>query len=321
MNRLLIVDDELIIRTGLVNKIKWKEIGIDEVYSSTNGVEALKAIKKVKPNIICTDIKMPKMNGIELIKNIRQQNLDVEIVIYSGYGEFRYAQEALKNNVDNYILKPTKIEKITDIFIEIVKKISLKEKQEKKIQQLQEAYEKYINLIENLTSISDFRKIITNETNNNFDLLNSLESIDKIETYENYWDKIMGDEAKITDEFNQQILMASKHAIYTAKKYIKANYNKNISLNDVAKEVYMNPSYFSHIFKQETGTNYINYLTNLRLKQAKHLLKYTKAPIYQISDEIGYKNSKYFNKLFKKHIGLTPSQFREAPRDISMPLK
>lgn len=100
------------------------------------------------------------------------------------------------------------------------------------------------------------------------------------------------------------------NAVESAKKFISANYYKDISLELMANYVYLNPSYFSELFKKETGRNFIEYLTGVRINRAKELLKNTGLKSYEVCEAVGYTDSKYFSKLFKKIVGVTPSEYK-----------
>ena len=89
---------------------------------------------------------------------------------------------------------------------------------------------------------------------------------------------------------------------------------EDISLDYCADHVNLSPSLLSKVFKDIVGLNFIDYLTNIRLSKAKELLVHTDMKINEIAETIGYKNS-YFNRLFKKHEGYTPGQYREMKRD------
>ncbi len=102
----------------------------------------------------------------------------------------------------------------------------------------------------------------------------------------------------------------SINAVESAKKFIAVNYYKDISLELMANYVYLNPSYFSELFKKETGQNFIEYLTNVRINQAKELLKNTGLKSYEVCEAVGYTDSKYFSKLFKKIVGVNPSEYK-----------
>lgn len=98
--------------------------------------------------------------------------------------------------------------------------------------------------------------------------------------------------------------------IGNAKEYINNCYSKEIGLDDVAEFVQLSPAYFSRLFKQETGENFIDYLIKVRMEHGKRLLETTSYKTYEISQMVGYKKSKYFSKLFKKYSGYTATEYR-----------
>lgn len=100
--------------------------------------------------------------------------------------------------------------------------------------------------------------------------------------------------------------------IENAKRYIRDNFKKDISLDDVSKEVQISPYYFSKLFKEETGQNFIEYLTNARIEEAKHLLQETDMSMKEIGVMTGYSDPNYFSRIFKKTIGVTPTEFKES---------
>jgi two-component system response regulator YesN len=98
--------------------------------------------------------------------------------------------------------------------------------------------------------------------------------------------------------------------IQKAVAYINENYYRDITLEEVSNEVYLNPSYFSRIFKSLQGESFIDYLTRVRLENAKKLLQEDRTSINRIAKMVGYQDAKYFSTLFRKHEGCTPSEFR-----------
>ena len=109
---------------------------------------------------------------------------------------------------------------------------------------------------------------------------------------------------------------SAKYLISKAKEYIHQHcFEWNISMEDVADFLELNPSYFSAIFKNTEGTTYIDYVTRCRLDRAKQLLKNKDAKISSIAKKVGYQHPAYFNYLFKKHFQVTPSEFRMTVLD------
>jgi two-component system response regulator YesN len=99
--------------------------------------------------------------------------------------------------------------------------------------------------------------------------------------------------------------------IAKAKAYIEANYSRDISLDDVSRTVDISPYYFSKLFKEETGENFIEYLTNIRIDKAKKLLVKSDVSIKNICADTGYSDPNYFSRIFKKQVGVTPTEYRE----------
>ncbi|MBM7570303.1 response regulator transcription factor [Aquibacillus albus] len=107
MNKVLLVDDEVFVCKGLRGLIDWEEIGFEICGEANNGEDAFSLIMEIKPDVVITDIKMPAIDGLQLIKSVKQ-NLDKDIIfiIISGYNDFSYAQQAVRYGVFDFILKP-----------------------------------------------------------------------------------------------------------------------------------------------------------------------------------------------------------------------
>lgn len=138
MYRLLIVDDEELEREGMAQFIPWSDYDIELAGTAWNGAEGFEFIQKNKVDIVLTDIKMPVMDGLELICKIKENFQDIEIIVLSGYGEFDYTSKAMGYGIRNYILKPCDESKIITaidkVKVEIAKKRKIKEKEEEYVQ-------------------------------------------------------------------------------------------------------------------------------------------------------------------------------------------
>lgn len=105
-----------------------------------------------------------------------------------------------------------------------------------------------------------------------------------------------------------------KEVIQAAVNYININYERDISLKDIAKYVFLSPSYFAKAFKDETGKSPISYLIQVRLNRAKELLAETEQKVYEIAVSVGFSNQQRFNEIFKKYTGMTPLQYRKQQK-------
>lgn len=107
MKQVLIVEDEALIRRGIVEAVDWTALGFQVAGEAANGLEGLTAAKKLDPDLIVTDLKMPQMDGIEMIRQLKSQGrCRAKIIILTAYDTFTYAQQALRLGAADYLVKP-----------------------------------------------------------------------------------------------------------------------------------------------------------------------------------------------------------------------
>lgn len=139
----LLVDDEIRSINALKKTIPWNEMGFDSLLTAEDGAEGWQQYKLHQPDFIMTDISMPNLNGLELVKKIRNENANVPIIILSGFDEFDYAQEAVHLKVSHYLLKPIVHSEIVPVIRQALKDIGMVREQQMYIRetqkQLQEA--------------------------------------------------------------------------------------------------------------------------------------------------------------------------------------
>ena len=478
MKRVIIAEDEKMIRQGIRVMVQRSGIEIEEIIECKNGLEALEIIKEKKVDVMITDIRMPKMDGITLVKEISHLFHKPKIIVISGYDDFSYAVELLRGGAREYLLKPIEREKL----IEVLKKLESEVKEEAE----QDKYEKqkaeyllhnYIRLFfnspteDNLkllkiedshwleqnsywiyctahTEVNDFTMsdtlYIDNIKGQDFFVVSNLKKKESLENYlinccygvsnkHNGLDELktayeetcmarsktffMGDARKVnlhcsvdneeheeeeelinhitqligTDrikeafkllevheckvqrgviqvdlfesfmiqllkrvqdtykniidlddypielknmyayknieeytevvygfflQINEKIIgefedYKSKQKIQEALKYIQKHYHKDLNMAVVSNHISMNYSLFSLAFKKYTGINFVNYIKELRINEAKRLLVDTDKKINEISMLVGYENEKHFMKIFKAMYGVSPSEYRK----------
>jgi len=124
---MIIVEDEPLARLGIKTTINWEQYGIIIVAEASNGKEGFELAKIHQPDIIITDVKMPIMSGLDMIKNIRSEKINTEFIILSGYGEFEFARVAIENQVVNYLLKPISNEELVDTVLKVIERLKKKD--------------------------------------------------------------------------------------------------------------------------------------------------------------------------------------------------
>lgn len=531
MYKVMLADDEFIIRNGISNSILWDKLGLELIAVVENGKQALEFAEKLRPDIIISDIRMPYIDGLKLIERIKDIYCENYIVLISGHDEFEYARKAIKLGVYDYLLKPIDLSALNEILLKIV--LELNSQREKKnelikmhqqvssVQNLlvQRLYFRYLTKVidknifqQELLKISEntqnaqnmnayccivveidnfdnftcnmneteifsmtdsieniFKKyinegnIIIEETVGKYILIIKSEDEEKVRIirnvfisrlrndlgrrynyttssgniyssiddlaksyneagysidqafvygnnkdffYENVKETVAAthnydiskmiksistfDKNKIKEDFDEiekeirgigahsflftRIVVSSVYAeivkllsnmqyplqsfiddpmsiykvilncktlkemmtelysfvekvcdflsgqkkginsivIQKAKEFIKLNFtNPKLTLDMVATYSSISPNYFSLIFKQETGMPFICYLTSVRLDHAKTLLGHGNFRAYEVSYMCGYDNPTYFSTIFKKNVGVSPSEYKE----------
>ncbi len=536
MYKVLIIDDESIIRKGIKNIINWKQLDCEVCADASDGIEGIELIKKYLPEVIITDIRMPGLDGLNMIKQVRGIVPNSKIIILTGYRDFDYVQEAIKCGAFDFLLKPSKIEELTAVLSRAVNEINdqkirhmeidrfkllfeqsipvLREKllydiiyglntneaeivdkmklfninirnfvlvvmendydekstssqYDKHLYQfgivnsfeeifaeryevmsimlnssrvgfiiqkpdrsaldivevsekcgyLQEVinngfgftvtvavssagespmelpeklkeclgsleyksymgnnsiiqysdlnsffrYEDYSTLdkyqkqllesiksgnegLVRVTTQNISRYVTTNKININYmknfyyttlssinnirisvsaievdkkheegkDIASLLKLIEKSESAEELNSLLEEVAIKIAEKVNNYNNKSIKLILRKAIDYIQDHYNEQVTLNEVAENIYVSTFYISRMFKKELGKSFVDYLNDVRIEKSKELLKDVRYKTYEVAEIVGISDPHYFSKLFKKYSGMTPSEYRET---------
>lgn len=245
MIKVLIAEDENLIRKKLLHFIDYDALGMVVVAEVDNGVSGVELIKKYKPDIVLADINMPEKDGLDMIKETL--DYDYIAIIISGYDYFSYARRALKYGVTDYLLKPISLDDLNEALVNAREII----------------YKK--------------RSVISR----NSDIENAID--------------ISTDEA-IKDSTVVEMI-----------NFIKINYQDKISISDLSKKLAYSESMLNRKFKKEVHITFNEYLNRYRINKAIELLKNSDYNITEISYMCGYSSAKYFSRVFKKYLGISPS--------------
>ncbi len=530
MMGLLLVEDEEAIKDKLIKNVPWADYGFDPVLGASNGLEALELLEKNPVKIMVTDVQMPKMNGIELIKEVKKREYQMKIIVISGFAEFEYAQESIKLNVSDYLLKPFASRRLLEVVLRFKDELEKEEAEESEVKSLKEQLKKnktalvekffldllngntitnveaqldflgikdiinreflvglmeipenqfpemteeekyllhlqFFGQLQRLASSSTYSIFIINHHRNQVVLvifdpdqdlpirlgeiltqahlateyplacgvghqyrdladlaisyreacsalqyrylygMNQVFSINDLNPDPQSYHKIFNSlqrysifdnlkigadsaveadlksivaemrRAKMNQELSkmvagnlilltlttlnelgynggeifgtnddtlvtlnrvesleemEQLLIAffnringhikrkrttiNHQLVEEIRLFIDENYARDITLSAIANRYKISPSYLSLLFTERTGKNFIDYLTERRIKKAKELLKHTDLKIYEISNAVGYNDSFYFSNCFKKIAGVSPSDYRESTK-------
>lgn len=142
MRKILIADDERIERKGIASLLQFEDCEM-ELFEAANGKAALELVRQEKPDILISDINMPFMSGLELMDEVRKISPDMAIIVISGYSDFSYAYEAIRNGVAGYVLKPVDPDEFHRVFKKAMSALAEKEQTEEIIQKNQDFLEEY----------------------------------------------------------------------------------------------------------------------------------------------------------------------------------
>lgn len=124
MLRVVLADDEKKVLLLMCKLIDWESLGFEIVGMASDGMHALEMIRDKQPHLLVTDIRMPGFDGIDLIRQAKQMQPGLHFIVVSGYAQFEYAQNALKYGVEGYLLKPLKVQEMTDLLTGLKGKLS-----------------------------------------------------------------------------------------------------------------------------------------------------------------------------------------------------
>ena len=120
---MLVVEDEEMIRKGIVLAVDWAALGCVVVGEAANGAEALEAVERLEPSLIITDLKMPQMDGLEMLRRLRERGNNVYVIILTAYDSFEYAQTALRLGAVDFLLQPVRDGELEEAVLALKKKI------------------------------------------------------------------------------------------------------------------------------------------------------------------------------------------------------
>ena len=242
MLKVLVVEDEPYVRRGIVLSVDWTALDCFVV-----GEEGYDAALKFQPNIIITDIRMPKMDGIEMLKRLREAGCKSEVIILTAYSDFEYAQNALHYGAADYLLKPFHDGELEQVIVSIHSRLMARQG-------------------------------------------NAAESLPALQLKK-------GDKSKYVME---------------SLAYIAGHYNDpDIGVGSIAANAGISEGYLCHIFKKETNYTLMEYLSQYRMHVAMQLLRDCRVKIYEVAEQVGYRDIAYFSSMFRKIVGVTPSEYQD----------
>lgn len=250
MTKVMIVDDEKYVRMGIKTETDWSLIGCEVVGEAGNGLEALELAEEVRPDLVVSDIRMPKMDGIELAEKLTEKYPGVKVIFLTAYNEFEYARQAIRIGVSDYLLKPfqdgeleASIQRLLHLHPNAPASNSELEEQLIPLKRKEEVANRYVQTA--ITYIEEHYPDV------DFSVGKLAESMS---VSEGHISRLFKSE---TDQSINNYL--TRYRIKKAMDYLK---DVNVKVYEVAEKVgYQDIAYFSNTFKKLVGKNPSDYQT------------------------------------------------------------
>ena len=287
MLRLLIADDEVIERKVLYKTLQ-KNVG-DQcvIFQAENGRQALRVYEEEKIQIAILDIEMPGINGIEAAQKIREKDKECCIIFLTAFDEFSYAKKAITVRALDYLLKPYDEQELM-LVVEEAMRLAAEfqaNRQEAGYQANRPAsgYQASRPAAGHQASqpAGPGQKNELPETG--LPVGDDMEDVGQVRL------------SKVTEIISH---------------YIETNYMYDISMQDLARHMNYSEAYFCKLFKQCFNKNFTSYLTEYRVVEAKRMLAMPTVNVKDIGRAVGYSDSNYFAKVFKRITGQSPTEYR-----------
>lgn len=338
MYKLLLVDDEPIIRVGIRNMLPIERLGIEVTGICANALDALDCMTDNMPDILITDLKMPKMDGLELIERTIKMYPRIQAIILSGFDEFEYARKAIKLGVKEYLLKPCDKKELESALERVCTDIDMQREREKQSLGKREAQihvltDQLMQLGSTCKSeeqlhreLQKLAKMNRNEEMLVEALIRLVAVAEKMIVSAQWQVELIQSIFNRKDENMLDCIAQILLQIYSVKVtrrpfvedmcfYIKEHYMEpDMSLQYVADHVvFMNADYIGKEFAHDMGMKFSRYLLEERMKHARKLISTeTTMPLWEVADRVGFgDNPQYFSLMFKKVSGVTPKEFRD----------
>ena len=288
MYRVLIADDEMIERKVLYKTLTENLGDQCTIFQAENGREALRVYEEEKIQIAILDIEMPGINGIEAAQKIREQDGDCCIIFLTAFDEFAYARSAITVRALDYLLKPYDEQELM-LVLEEAMRLTEARMGEKAVKE-QMAAGTYSGTGSDGSSASATAG-------------GGVEA-------SNMAGRSGGGAVASRDEGEDFSSIRLSRVAEIIDKYIHENYMFDISMQDMARMMNYSEAYFCKLFKQCFHKNFTSYLPEFRVAEAKKMLEEPTVNVKEIGKAVGYADSNYFAKVFKRITGQSPTEYR-----------
>lgn len=342
MYRILLIDDKEPFRRK-VKRLPYfqeKKDVLSIQFTAQNGQEGLKILEENSVDIVITDIRMPIMNGLTLLREIQNRGLCPCTILLSEYSEFSYAREGIVYGAFDYIVKPVTSENLIPTLeraIAYLDQMHLENHDSSNLVSLIAA-----GIAENTDSWAEVFRQLCQNLQEQTDSLPECQSLlqqceqdifrlvleqkpemapfvawephipEKTPAVPDLVSSGLTDLQQLQHSLHQFTFETESELVRSVCQYVLSHIEESVDLPTLATQHFVNKKYLSSLFRKETGLRFVEYVSLAKMQRAKVLLSEPDAKIYWVAERLGYTDSEYFSKVFKSVNGYPPSAYLDT---------
>ena len=351
MLKVMVVDDDYSVREGMVAGVNWTRLGCRVIAQANDGLEALKKIEKERPDVIFTDVVMPKMDGLELMEEVLKRYPEIRMVVISAYDEAPFVRQSMHFEAIEYLLKPYDERQVAAVIEKIRSKMTapmrhaqdnladedyqaIRTLGEETLVSLRQAdpdlVEKHVRTLFDRIEALHIRSMLFVTTvcvdlltkaigvvkqampgESQLEIRSMLDMVAKVKT--------VGEMRELTMRALRGMACTMAAAETEMSRIVKQvcqiierEYMTNLPIPQIAERMHVSVNYLQSQFKRETGRTIRQYLTDVRVEQARRLLRKSSCKVSDVCSQVGYKDTDYFVRVFREVTGMTPNEYRKS---------
>lgn len=343
MYRVLIAEDSKPILRNIKGLIEGSGLPVAVAATAAHGEEALAVLERQEIDILLTDIRMPKMDGLALIERAKRIRPQLKAVLISGYNDFEYTRKAINLQVSDYLMKPVERAQLVEVLDKVMAQLRESEDDAASdFEEIDRIAAPFVSMIEQLSKepfllmlseqlvkweqdgirLAEIRRFVRI-------LAQAFAPLTEDGETDAEWLQDSAERLQVSPErFRSELLDWAEQIFLRAKslnrksgeelfgqidRYLGTNLYANVSIPDLVHRFHVSSSYISRIVKRYTGQTFVHYYTDMKLKEACRLME-TKPEmkVWEISDALCFADPHYFSKVFKERIGCRPVEYKAA---------
>lgn len=346
MMKLILIDDEMWSREVVKRLLDFEALNLELVAEASDGYEGLEAIRKHHPDIVITDMKMPGLNGVELLKKLSAEFPAIKTIVMSGYEDVHYLRQAIRSRSVEYLLKPIKASDIHAAVVNCIEELQRTKRtrlQSNRLFAQESDQREYAQLIkalnlaiikhhpteahhilhglkrfstpsldaETLTRLKAhlIHQIQHYLVTQNIDFMYEIDEF-SVESIDELIPRISRIYTEVLTAIAQRSATKPDDDLLAIHEFIDQHLMYPISLDDVADKFHLSPEHISRQFKKKTGEGITTHILRKKMERAADLILTTDYSIKNVAELVGFENVPYFYKQFNRWFNCAPGEYK-----------